>query len=189
MNRGGWRRPGVRATPAPASVLAACVLLIGATSCGSQDAVSTVDTNRPVSQSTPATAGSQDLGATTDEGEVIYVVDGDTLDVRGAGRVRILGIDTPERGECGFAEAGDRVRDLFLNQDVRLVLPEGTDNTDQYDRKLRYVVRADDGLDLGETLVGDGLATARYDSRDGYASHPLENRYRSLDEATQHPFC
>ncbi|MBW3619999.1 MAG: hypothetical protein KY461_07125, partial [Actinobacteria bacterium] len=40
---------------------------------------------------------------------VTYVVDGDTLDVRSSDgvveRVRIIGIDTPERGDCGFGDA------------------------------------------------------------------------------------
>jgi hypothetical protein len=43
------------------------------------------------------------------------VVDGDTVDVRTIGlgtteRVRVIGIDTPERGECGFGPASSASR-------------------------------------------------------------------------------
>lgn len=50
--------------------------------------------------------------------EVLRVVDGDTLDLRldlgfhlhTALRFRLLGVDTPERGQPGWAEAGEWVR-------------------------------------------------------------------------------
>src|SRR5688572_24106226 len=59
-------------------------------------------------------AGSKDFRFS---GVVTRVVDGDTLDVRGSGsriRVRVLGIDTPERGECYFGPASARARSLAL---------------------------------------------------------------------------
>jgi len=31
-----------------------------------------------------------------------YVVDGDTIDVEGVGRIRLVGVNTPERGESGY---------------------------------------------------------------------------------------
>jgi endonuclease YncB( thermonuclease family) len=36
---------------------------------------------------------------------VTRVVDGDTVDVANGQRVRLIGIDTPESGQCGAAEA------------------------------------------------------------------------------------
>ncbi|MFC3688572.1 hypothetical protein [Aquipuribacter hungaricus] len=42
---------------------------------------------------------------------VVDVIDGDTLDARRDGvveRVRVVGLDTPEQGQCGFDEAARR---------------------------------------------------------------------------------
>lgn len=94
------------------------------------------------------------------------VVDGDTIDVAGIGRVRLLGIDAPELGRvfdtpAPFArEARDRLVALVLNRWVRLE-QEGAP-LDVYDRRLAYVVR-EDGLFVNAALVRDGLArvTAR----------------------------
>lgn len=118
---------------------------------------------------------------------VVDVIDGDTVDVSSSGiteRVRIIGIDTPERGECGFGEASAALEALVLNQDVDLV-PGARDDRDAYGRLLRYVDV--NGVDAGLELIRDGLAIARYDSRDGYGSHPREGEYvEAADAATEH---
>ena len=54
---------------------------------------------------------------------VIRIVDGDTFDVTAAGkpmRIRIAAIDTPERGEPGFGEATEYLRQLIEGKNVRL---------------------------------------------------------------------
>ena len=69
-----------------------------------------------------------------------YIVDGDTIDVEIGGatyRVRYIGIDTPERGDCYFDEAKDKNAELVLGQYVRLV--KDVSETDRYGRLLRYV--------------------------------------------------
>ena len=118
---------------------------------------------------------------------VVHVVDGDTVDVvssRGASeRVRVIGIDTPERGECGFGPASSALAKLVLDRQVKL-RPGARDDRDRYGRLLRYVDV--DGTDAGLRLIKKGLATARYDSRDGYGRHPREDRYVAADSATEH---
>lgn len=113
---------------------------------------------------------------------VTYIVDGDTLDVIGPGRteerIRVIGIDTPERGECGFGEAADALAGLVLGREVELV-PGAVDDRDRYGRLLRYVDV--EGTDAGLVLIEEGLAIARYDSRDGYGRHPREDRYVARD--------
>lgn len=60
---------------------------------------------------------------------VFNVVDGDTVDVNidlgfkiyTKQRIRLARIDTPERGQPGFAEAGDRLRELIMDKEVTLV--------------------------------------------------------------------
>jgi len=112
---------------------------------------------------------------------VTRVIDGDTIDTT-AGRVRLIGIDTPERGECNFGPASFLLRSQISNygNTVVLVSVPGRDRTDRYGRLLRYV-DAPDGTDLGRTLIAAGLGVARYDSRDGYGRHPRQDDYVALD--------
>lgn len=117
-------------------------------------------------------------------GAVIEVIDGDTVEVAGVGRVRLIGIDTPERGECGYAEAKERLADLVTGETVTLV-PGAQDDVDRYDRLLRYVEV--DGLDVGEVLLDEGWAESRYDSRDGYGEHERERAYVEADAGTSVP--
>ncbi len=114
------------------------------------------------------------------------VVDGDTVDVSGFGRVRVKGIDAPEVGECGHDEATERLAQLVLGRQVSLV-PGGRDDRDRYDRLLRYLDLG--GTDAGRDLIGAGLAVARYDSRDGYGAHPREGDYIRLDVQAPNKTC
>jgi micrococcal nuclease len=89
------------------------------------------------------------------------VLDGDTIDVVGVGRVRLLGIDAPERGyglgtAAPFAhEAREKLISLILHRWVRL--ETDVEKLDGYNRHLAYVVR-EDGLFVNAELVRDGLA-------------------------------
>lgn len=116
---------------------------------------------------------------------VSRVVDGDTLELGNGETVRLVGIDTPERGECGYAEATANLERLTLGRAVRLAVSD--EDRDRYDRLLRYV---DVGrIDAGLNQIDRGLAVARYDSRDGYGYHPRENRYIAADKATRDFTC
>ncbi len=115
---------------------------------------------------------------------VTGVVDGDTIDVRSATgsveRVRLIGVDTPERGQCGFTEAAQALERLTAGGQVALVAG-ALDDRDRYGRLLRYVDAR--GTDTGARLIESGLAVARYDSRDGYGGHPRESAYVAADRA------
>ncbi len=113
-------------------------------------------------------------------GIVTYVVDGDTIDVDGR-RVRFIGVDTPERGQCGYREAKQRVAQLVSRKRVDIVSVPGN-TTDRYDRELGYVQLR--GFDIGKVLIAEGLARARYDSNDGYPYHPRQADYRATDART-----
>ena len=84
------------------------------------------------------------------------VVDGDTLVLEGGERVRLIGIDTPERGQHLFDESTAFVRDLVEGRRVRL--ERDMTERDKYDRLLRYVYIGDRFLNL--ELVREGYATA-----------------------------
>lgn len=118
------------------------------------------------------------------ESSLIRVIDGDTIVVNINGveeKVRLVGIDTPERGECGFAEATQAL-ELLLSLPSLGLVEAGGDDRDRYGRLLRYLDI--DGQDPGLELIRAGLAKAAYDSRTGYGKHTREDSYISLDEIT-----
>jgi micrococcal nuclease len=94
-------------------------------------------------------------------GVVTHVVDGDTLDVRLASgateRIRLLGVDAPERGRCFTARATARSRQLALAKAVELRGDETQARRDRYGRLLAYV-RLPGGRDLGYELLAGGHA-------------------------------
>ena len=98
--------------------------------------------------------------------EVSRVIDGDTFDSP-AGRVRLSGVDTPERGQRCSKEATDRLREL-AGRAFRV--ENGPRGTDRYGRLLYYVYTAD-GSSIDATLVREGLAWAW--TRDGPAPKGL----------------
>jgi endonuclease YncB( thermonuclease family) len=116
---------------------------------------------------------------------VTRVVDGDTVELGNGESVRVVGIDTPERGECGYDEAAANLERLVLGRQVRLRVSD--EDRDHYGRLLRYLDV--DGLDAGLEQIKEGLAVARYDSRDGYGYHPRENRYIATDKVTPDKTC
>ena len=65
------------------------------------------------------------------------VIDGDTVEVSGGRRVRLIGINTPEQGEYLYDEATAFTRDLLEGKDVGL--EPGAETVDQFGRELHYV--------------------------------------------------
>jgi endonuclease YncB( thermonuclease family) len=100
-------------------------------------------------------------GRFTFAGNVSNVVDGDTLDVVLANgrreRVRLIGIDTPERRDCYSAKAASRARSLAHGKRVVLKGDATQATRDRYGRLLAYVWLPG-GKDLGYQLVAGGFA-------------------------------
>ena len=90
------------------------------------------------------------------------VIDGDTFDST-YGRVRLYGVDAPERGEECFNEATDRLREL-AGDSVRVDL--GPREMDEFNRVLAYVF-TQSGASIDETLIKEGLALEREDRQQG----------------------
>ena len=111
--------------------------------------------------------------------DVIRVIDGDTIVISGDERVRLIGIDTPENGQCGFDEAKQALEKL-LDSGSATFYSGTTSDKDKYDRLLRYIEVK--GIDVGLNLISNGFAIARYDSRDGYGPHDRESEYTDADE-------
>lgn len=135
--------------------------------------------------------------ATELTGTVSWVYDGDTLEVTGVGRVRLLGIDTPEGKDSErdnyyqrkFNVTPQRLRqiaqlakryniDAAKDRLVRLVTEN--DQRDKYHRLLAYLYLPDGRL-LNRSLLENGLATVfrRYQFRLKNDFFAAENTARS----------
>jgi endonuclease YncB( thermonuclease family) len=97
----------------------------------------------------------------TKRGTVVNVVDGDTLDVRMRSgereRIRLVGIDTPEVGDCYADRATRRARALAARKQVVLQGDRTQSIRDRYGRLLAYV-DLPGAVDLGRRLVLGGFA-------------------------------
>lgn len=153
------------------AALAICVVLFG---CSSHKETSLF----------PTSLSSEFAEPFAQETTLVRVIDGDTIVVSIDGteeRVRLVGIDTPEEGMCGFEEATRGLELLLSSTNVGLV-EAGVSDRDQFDRLLRYLEI--DGSDLGLELIRAGLAEAAYDSRTGYPRHLREDAYLEADAAS-----
>jgi micrococcal nuclease len=96
------------------------------------------------------------------KGKVTRVVDGDTLIARigrRSERVRLIGIDSPEVGQCYAAQATTMARKLALNRRVTLQGDRTQTRRDRYGRLLAYVRLPGKGIrDLGLLLMRAGRA-------------------------------
>jgi len=87
---------------------------------------------------------------------VTKVIDGDTVHINGES-VRLICIDTPERGEEGYQEATEFLESLILNKEVKL--EEDITKRDKYNRLLYYIFTKD-GKFVNEIMVKEGYAEA-----------------------------
>ncbi len=107
---------------------------------------------------------------------LVEVIDGDTVRLRVAGVidvVRLVGVNTPEHGECLSVVATDALRSLVALGTLRLEAASPNDR-DRFGRLLRYVY-------AGETLVNLDIVTRGY----GVAvagDHPLNKEFSAAGE-------
>lgn len=87
------------------------------------------------------------------------VSDGDTITVEGVGKVRLVGVNTPEKGVAGADTSKYLVEKLCLNREVSLDI-DNSKHTDKYGRTLAVVIV--DGKNLNEILLKEGLAEIMY---------------------------
>ena len=139
-------------------------------------------------------AGAQSSALT---GEVTWVYDGDTLELAGIGKVRLIGIDVPERKpsvrdrflvDQGIEPA--RLREIHA-QAIAFVIKTAKgkmvdlsldrDTRDRHGRFLAYVVLPD-GRNLNRLLLEKGLAVVYrrfdFDLKDDFLSAEAEARRR-----------
>ena len=130
---------------------------------------------------TPTQHPLADLVAKTIDATVTRISDGDTIDILPAGekraiRVRVFGIDTPERGEPFASRARNHTRVLAFGKSVRVT----GQSIDTYGRLVARVRIGE--VDLATDLLREGLAChyTRYSSDRDYAEAQTAARARGV---------
>lgn len=117
--------------------------------------------------STSLTATSSAAALEGQQARVTKVVDGDTFEVEGGLRIRMLGVDTPETKDprrpvgCFGKEASAKAKELLDGKIV--ILQKDVSEEDKYKRLLRYVfLPLDNGelLFVNDYLIREGFAKA-----------------------------
>lgn len=85
-----------------------------------------------------------------DESSVAEIIDGDTFRLVNGDKVRLLCVDTPEKGKAGYDEAVSFLGGRLLYEDLVL---EGN-KTDRYGRLLRWVYV--NGSLINKEIVDEG---------------------------------
>lgn len=114
-----------------------------------------------------------------EKGFVSKIIDGDTVVINGES-VRLLGIDSDERGEPCYAAAKKRISELILNKEV--ILEKDTEDKDQYKRLLRYLwlEREGEKINVNLKMVEEGLAVARF-----YESQKYKNQIVNAEKSAR----
>ncbi|MDR2624262.1 MAG: thermonuclease family protein [Methanobrevibacter sp.] len=101
-------------------------------------------------------------------GRCTHVIDGDTVDIEGIGRIRLVGVDTPEKGEKGYEKAKNFTKNNLLNKTVVLDIDSlawkgkyGV-GKDRYNRTLAKILINDMKTDFNQLLVDEGYARVYY---------------------------
>ena len=116
---------------------------------------------------------------TDEEVLVERVIDGDTIEAENRNEsIRLLGVNSPERGEFYYEEAKQFLEGRILNETV--LLKFGKDRYDKYDRILAYIFL--DSKNINLELVEQGYANYYfYGGRDQY-SNALEDAWNKCIE-------
>lgn len=146
---------------------------------------------RPASQQQPPGVSPRgDDAPVVQQGPVVDVVDGDTIDLADGTRVRLAVVNTPEvHGEvepCG-PEASDFTGAFLAGATVAVYRPQDAPATGGFDRLLGEVVRVTDGASLNVALVAAGLG--RIDERYAEEDPDLTARLRRAADGAPAPDC
>lgn len=94
--------------------------------------------------------------------EVTYVAGGNTFDAKdsvGIKRYRLIGVDTPEKGQPGYSEATESLKNIIASKTVATEVA----GIDRYGLLLVYVQTAD-GANVNTTMkkIAEKIDTAEY---------------------------
>lgn len=91
-------------------------------------------------------------------GKCLEVIDGNTIQVYGVGRVQLIQVGTPDN-EPGFSQAKNFVTDKCLGKTVYLDIDDENPQ-DRYDRTLAIVYTND--TDINREIIDNNLAKISY---------------------------
>ena len=89
---------------------------------------------------------------------VVEILDGDTFDLGNEERVRIIGINTPEKGRPFSDEATDALSEMIMGKEVTLVNDSKNDDVDSSGRLLRHVYVEPYGISVNYEMIRTGMA-------------------------------
>lgn len=92
-------------------------------------------------------------------GKCVDVIDGNTIQVYGVGKVQLVQVKTPQVNESGFSDAKKFVEDKCLGKTVYLDI-DNAQSKDKYDRTLAIVYTDSD--DINRELIENNLAEISY---------------------------
>jgi endonuclease YncB( thermonuclease family) len=117
----------------------------------------------------------------TDERKVFIssVYDGDTFTTSMGEKIRLIGVDTPEKGEDFDPAATELVKSLILDQEVTIKVC--SEKRDRYGRTLAQVFTVDNSS-IAEELIKNGLAEEYIPSSCGAE---LEDEYLAFQSVAQ----
>jgi endonuclease YncB( thermonuclease family) len=128
----------------------------------------------------PAVTPADTLGETTQSGYLVTkAIDGDTIEIEGGERVRLIGVDTPETVDprrpvgCFGKEASNVTKSLVEGKKVKM--ESDITDRDKYGRLLRYVWV--NNIFINEYLVREGFANS--------SSYPPDVKYQGLFDAAE----
>lgn len=103
------------------------------------------------------------------ESTVVAVHDGDTFTLGNGDRVRLLGTNTPELGDCYAPESVEKLKRLILNKPVRIT----EEKRDAYGRRMGLVY-------VGVTLVNEVMIQEGYADLD-YTPNSRSEQFKKLN--------
>ena len=140
------------------AVVAAVVLVSPFTSEeDGQTVAATATTTTTPAVSTSTSTLPPGIPAPGEDTSVVRVIDGDTIEVSGGTRIRLIGVDTPETGDCFSAEA-TRYANELLPAGTRVRLVYDVQRLDAFGRTLAYVYKLADGVFVNVAVAGNGFA-------------------------------
>ena len=92
-------------------------------------------------------------------GKCVDVVDGNTIQVYGVGKVQLIQVKTPDKNQPGFSDAKKFVEERCLGKMVYLDIDDAQPS-DKYGRTLAIVYT--DTEDINKELIDNGLAEISY---------------------------
>ena len=147
------------------AILTAITTLLAATGLTGYTIVKTTDIEQPNFE--------------TRDHKITKIIDGDTLKIKTGTlktrKVRLIGINAPEKGECYFDESKEALTQITKSKIINI--EKDISGLDKYNRLLRYIVAINEDPEQDNTQVN------YYMIRNGFAfyqSSPPDNRYRDL---------